>query len=738
MSRISDGATRLTVLAMSLAAALLGSACEGLEGRNGVRQGNELFREMQFIDAAAAYQRSLQKVQSPIINYNLGLAYSKIYRPGYDKPIRLGEMSDPVCTDIPKTQPTETPLAICIKKPGASDQKDRRRFADCDEALEIENQLADARLAADRRQSLDQQLEKLLAEKDAQCEAIEQELAKKDLPAERREAIEDQLESSKDYDLCPASFECKRTTLCTSTSKQLANLSAENLQAWSKSLPSDEALKEQLAAVHAQQKAVQAQHEERMAAIKEEQKARRPELEKTLAELLADHEKRMARIKEEQKAAQPAFDAKLAKLRAEHDAAMAAIRQEQKAGQAAHDAALAKLKAEHEPKLAKLAAEHKERIATLKARHDKRLEKGNATPAFDKPAPPDTASDAEKKSWEEEKARLTGAREAKIRCFTQRFGSAERQATRRFQIAEGAEKQQYKDAESALIQRFKEKETKETQRYQATEAAEKEAFKESENAEVVRYKALEDKENQRFMAAENGELQRYKGALEPLAKRVDEITLKDDMRKQMTQAWIDTNQHDMALAFWQKELDAKPNTPQIMSNIAGIHLKNTDDKDNWRKAIDWFNKVADVESDPVHKVGALQSIGNITWAKLNSKTLSMEDSWELADRGLSALQKATEIQPRNGKLWSLEASILNFRSLTHGASFAAAIDRSNGQDLLKYARVLLEEAKKQPTPTPTPAPAPAAPAPSPTPTDTKPPAPTSPSMSGGSAQKTGG
>ena len=439
MSRISDGARTSAFIAMLGAVALLGSACQELEGRNGNRKGNRLFREMQFIDAASEYQRALKQVDEPIIHYNLGLSYSKMYRPGYDKPILLGELTDPVCTEIPGTKQVQT--QVCIKKPDSKDQSDRRRFNDCDEK-----------------------------------------------------------------DVCPSSFDCKKTTLCTSTSPELADLAATHLQLWIKAQPADAVLEAELKKVRDEIKAAQAKHEARMAAL-------------------------------------PSGDG---------------------------------------------------------------------------------------------------------------------------------------DARA-------------------------------------------------------GEIQRNKAVMDELNKRVDELTLKDDMRKMLTQAWIDTNQFDKALGYWESELAAKPNNPGIMGTIAGINLK----ANNWRKAIEWYHKVADAETDPDQKVAALNSIGNVAWSKLNSKSLDINDSIELADFGIGAMQEAAKIQPKLPKLYGLQASILNFRSLTHGASFAAAIDRSNAQDLLKLTRVLIEEAKKQQkqgqAPSP-PAPAPTTPSP-PAPT---PPAPASPSMSGGAAPKTGG
>lgn len=201
------------------------------------------------------------------------------------------------------------------------------------------------------------------------------------------------------------------------------------------------------------------------------------------------------------------------------------------------------------------------------------------------------------------------------------------------------------------------------------------------------------------------------GDIANLATKHFEIWLKanpkdNETEKQMTQVWIDASQFDAALAYWEAKLKDKPGDSEIMGNLAGINLKAGE----WRKSIEWYTKVAESAQDEANKVGAYQFIGNVAWSKLNSKTLSPEDSVELADLGLGALQKAHELQPKNPKLVGLQASIFNFRSLTHGASWAAAIDRASAQDLQRASRVLMDEAKKlqgEAPSTPTPAPAPA-------------------------------
>jgi tetratricopeptide (TPR) repeat protein len=180
-----------------------------------------------------------------------------------------------------------------------------------------------------------------------------------------------------------------------------------------------------------------------------------------------------------------------------------------------------------------------------------------------------------------------------------------------------------------------------------------------------------------------------------------------ETRGLMTQVWIDSNQYKKAIEYWEALLKDKPNDSEIMGALAGINLKAGD----WRKSIEYYTKVAEVSKEESAKVAAYQFIGNVAWSKLNSKTLTTADSVELADRGIGALQKAAEIQPKNPKLFGLMGSIFNFRSLAQGASWAAGLDRAAAQDLQIVSRVLSDEAKKAQGLPVTPTPAPAAPAP---------------------------
>ncbi len=126
MSRRPDAFQSLRTSAAIIAtlAISLGSfGCSELDGRNRTRKGNRLFRETLFIDAVAEYEKALTEVDDPIIHYNLGLAYSKVFKPGLDKAVRLGVKGTFACDVIPKV--TYAAASVCVKDGD-------RRFDDCD------------------------------------------------------------------------------------------------------------------------------------------------------------------------------------------------------------------------------------------------------------------------------------------------------------------------------------------------------------------------------------------------------------------------------------------------------------------------------------------------------------------------------------------------------------------------------------------------------------------------------
>jgi tetratricopeptide (TPR) repeat protein len=114
-------AMRIVTVAM-LVTSLFG--CEQLDGRNRNRKGNNLFREMRFADAAGEYEKALKEVDDPTIHYNLALAYSKVFKPGYEGTVDVELKGTPACDNIPGTKTVNK--QVCVK-PGST------LFTPCDE-----------------------------------------------------------------------------------------------------------------------------------------------------------------------------------------------------------------------------------------------------------------------------------------------------------------------------------------------------------------------------------------------------------------------------------------------------------------------------------------------------------------------------------------------------------------------------------------------------------------------------
>lgn len=426
MSRFSERARIASFLSVVLVScvSLASSGCEQLDGRNRVREGNRLFRETQFVDAAAEYQKALSTVDDPVIHYNAGLAYSKIFKPGFDGPVLLGVKGEFVCDNIPGAKLVQA--GACVK-PGD------RHFAECGAAKTAPIEKAIADLEAQKSTATDDK--------------------KKDLDAQIKDK-KDELGRL----TCASSFQCVEGEFCSLTSPEIAELAGQHFQAWIKVQPGDDEIR-------------------------------------------------------------------------------------------------------------KLATETQGKL------------------------------DEAKKS--DNKSRIS--------------------------------------------------------------------------------------EEQR---------------------KLDDLSTKDQTRKIMTQLWIDADQHKKAIDYWEGLLQDRPNDTAIMGILAGITLHAGD----WRKGIEWYMKVADATNEPSGKVASYNFIGNVAWAKLNSRQLVGQDATELADRGIGALQRGAELQPKNPRMPGLQGSIYNFRSTAHGASWAAAIDRASAQDLQGQARVLIDEAKKAQGQAPGAPAAPAAPA----------------------------
>jgi cytochrome c-type biogenesis protein CcmH/NrfG len=172
----------------------------------------------------------------------------------------------------------------------------------------------------------------------------------------------------------------------------------------------------------------------------------------------------------------------------------------------------------------------------------------------------------------------------------------------------------------------------------------------------------------------------------------------------MTSVWVDSGDFQKALAYWDKEHQADPKNRDIMGQMASINLK----ANNFDETVRWIQMDADVAPNTEGKVKTLVGIGNVVWSKLSNKEKVVGlERIHVADTGISACQKVLGLDANNVECQGLLAAIYNFRSLAHGASWAAGIDRASSQNHAAKHRVLLDEAKKKAAAQPAPAPAPA-------------------------------
>lgn len=164
----------------------------------------------------------------------------------------------------------------------------------------------------------------------------------------------------------------------------------------------------------------------------------------------------------------------------------------------------------------------------------------------------------------------------------------------------------------------------------------------------------------------------------------------NSIRAMMSKLWIDAGDYQRALDYWKALHETDATNRDIIGQLADIEFK----AGNWEASTQWYMKDAELSTDPAGKVRSYQNVGNVCWAVLSNKDKVGDQRIRAADVGIAALQKAEAIQPKNGEVIGLMASIYNFRALAHGASWAAAIDRATSQTYAQRQRVLAEEAKK--------------------------------------------
>lgn len=141
----------------------------------------------------------------------------------------------------------------------------------------------------------------------------------------------------------------------------------------------------------------------------------------------------------------------------------------------------------------------------------------------------------------------------------------------------------------------------------------------------------------------------------------------------MTTVWLDSDQTDVALDYWEKRRAADPGSLAPIRKLGTIQRL----AGNYDEALKWDYARVELSKTPKEKVLALVQIGQLQYSRLAKSTMIDEERVTVADSGIQALQQALELQPDNAKLHSLIATIYQFRALAHQTGWAQLADMAS-------------------------------------------------------------
>lgn len=173
----------------------------------------------------------------------------------------------------------------------------------------------------------------------------------------------------------------------------------------------------------------------------------------------------------------------------------------------------------------------------------------------------------------------------------------------------------------------------------------------------------------------------------------------------LTQLWIDSDQFEKALAYWEEELGRDPSNRDVIVKLANINRQ----AGRYAEARAWHEKRAALEPNNEGKVNAYLDIAQLEYSRLMKPDLVDEGRLEAADQGIAALQKAETIDPKHPLVQSLLGSMYQHRSMAHGALWARLVDTASQRhhqikfiELQKAAAPAAAAEAAKPTPTPAP------------------------------------
>lgn len=159
----------------------------------------------------------------------------------------------------------------------------------------------------------------------------------------------------------------------------------------------------------------------------------------------------------------------------------------------------------------------------------------------------------------------------------------------------------------------------------------------------------------------------------------------------LTQIWLDSEQFEKALAYWDQVRAREPENPVVLARLADINRL----AGRYDKALEWLARRVDLEPDEAGKVRGYIDIAQLQWSRLTKPELVDAERVQIADSGIAALQQAWELNDDNPQVQSLMGSLYQFRAVAHGASWARTVDAA-AQRYHQIKAVKMARAKEPP------------------------------------------
>lgn len=162
------------------------------------------------------------------------------------------------------------------------------------------------------------------------------------------------------------------------------------------------------------------------------------------------------------------------------------------------------------------------------------------------------------------------------------------------------------------------------------------------------------------------------------------------IRNKMTQIWVDSDNFEKALAYWEAQLATEPANQEMMAVLSGINFK----AGRWEKSLEWLKKSIEVSPNIENKRSLYVQIGRRCRQVItNRDKIVGAERMKVSDVCMQSILTGLEGDPKNTELRGMVNVIMGIRALVHGASFANFIDKATGQDHDQLRRVYVQEAK---------------------------------------------